>query len=260
MNSTQYIYGNTIKIAIVSDVHNTDYKPIVDNLVLNKPDLIFIPGDVVYGDIPVNQTKLEQSTNSYMLLKECSQIAPSFLSLGNHEWVLMEEDYKVLKELGLTILDNTYIKYKNLVIGGLTSFKVLDYRKTHQIKATSRIKRVLSNDKNHYIDTNWLSSFEKEEGIKILLSHHPEDFDILKKYKIDYIISGHAHGGQWRYYSLLNREWKGLFAPDQGLFPIYSKGIYQGEHGIMIVSAGLSNTVLPIPRLCNPEEIVYLTI
>ena len=260
MKTTNYQYGNSYKIAIISDFHNSEYNDIEENLKKEKPDIICIPGDLVYGNIPVHQSKMEESTNALHLVKVCSQIALTFMSLGNHEWVLSDDDYKALTNLGITLLDNDYIHYKNLVIGGLTSFKVLDYRITHKMKKTSRIKRILSNHMEHFIETDWLTDFEKENGTKILLSHHPEDIHFIKKYKIDYILSGHAHGGQWCYYSLIQRRWKGIFAPDQGFFPKYSRGIYNTQYGKMIVSSGLSNTVKPIPRVCNDTEIIYLYI
>ena len=73
----------------------------------------------------------------------------------------------------------------------------------------------------------------------------------LKKYKdIDLILAGHAHGGQIRLFG------HGLYAYGQGLFPKYTKGIYDGK---LIVSAGLANTSR-FPRINNPPEIVFLTL
>ena len=62
-----------------------------------------------------------------------------------------------------------------------------------------------------------------------------------------------CHGGQWRYYSLIHSEWRGLYSPSQGFFPKYSSGIY----GNMIVSRGLANTSR-IPRIFNEPEIVFI--
>lgn len=62
------------------------------------------------------------------------------------------------------------------------------------------------------------------------------------------MLSGHAHGGQIR---ILGR---GVFSPGQGLFPKYTKGIYEGR---LVVSAGCSNTA-SIPRWGNPCEVVAI--
>jgi predicted MPP superfamily phosphohydrolase len=113
-------------------------------------------------------------------------------------------------------------------------------------------------------------------GYRILLCHHPEYRDrYLRKLSaqsdgrgvpsagrndqaenldIDLILSGHAHGGQWRLYNPFKRQWIGVFAPGQGLWPRWTKGVYEGR---LVVSAGLSNTV-SVPRLFNPTEIVYI--
>jgi hypothetical protein len=73
---------------------------------------------------------------------------------------------------------------------------------------------------------------------------------ILRERKIDLTVSGHAHGGQW---SLFGR---GLFAPDQGLFPKYTRGVHEGR---LVVSRGLSNSIR-LPRIFTPTELLYLTV
>ena len=73
---------------------------------------------------------------------------------------------------------------------------------------------------------------------------------MLRDRNIDLVLSGHAHGGQIR---LLGR---GLYAPGQGILPAYTGGLHSGPHGKLLISRGLSNTALPVPRLFNPPEIV----
>ncbi len=70
--------------------------------------------------------------------------------------------------------------------------------------------------------------------------------------EIDIVLSGHAHGGQIRLFG------KGLYAPGQGLFPEYTKGMWMGKNGWLVVSTGLANTSSIVPRLFNPTEIVYV--
>ena len=67
------------------------------------------------------------------------------------------------------------------------------------------------------------------------------------------MLTGHAHGGQFRT-SLSG----GLLAPDQGLFPKYTSGIYKDKEDKtqMIVSRGLGNSVIPIRINNNPEVVV----
>ena len=64
-----------------------------------------------------------------------------------------------------------------------------------------------------YPNTNWLNLFEKQNGYRILLDHHPENYDQYTRMReIDLILSGHNHGGQIR---LLG---KGVYARNQRLF------------------------------------------
>jgi predicted MPP superfamily phosphohydrolase len=92
-----------------------------------------------------------------------------------------------------------------------------------------------------------MEDFAVAPGYHILLSHEPHCFSLVPS-SIDLMLSGHAHGGQWRLFG------RGVFAPGQGWFPRYSKGVYEGR---LVVSAGLSNTTW-VPRLFNPTEVVYI--
>ena len=99
-----------------------------------------------------------------------------------------------------------------------------------------------------YPETGWLDDFAGQEGFHILLSHQPEYYPFIPN-NIELMLSGHAHGGQIRLFR------RGLFAPGQGWYPKYTKGKYDNR---LIISAGLSNTASPIPRLFNPTEVVFV--
>ena len=105
------------------------------------------------------------------------------------------------------------------------------------------------------------SLFRKLEnliGIKIVLSHYPENYEYVggysySKYNFDIMFSGHAHGGQFILPGL-----GGVFAPGQGLFPKYYKGIY-GKKNKLVVSRGLGNSGFPL-RLFNRPDLVIVDI
>jgi predicted MPP superfamily phosphohydrolase len=90
----------------------------------------------------------------------------------------------------------------------------------------------------------------------ILLSHRPERFQQLSEYECDLILSGHAHGGQWRIPFILD----GLIAPNQGIFPKYTSGTHTLNDTKMIVSRGLARESTRIPRVFNPPELVVIDI
>ena len=84
----------------------------------------------------------------------------------------------------------------------------------------------------------------------ILLSHRPELFDTYKEKNIDLVLTGHAHGGQIRLFN------KGLVAPNQGLFPKSTSGIFLCNNTSMITSRGIGNSVLPFRINNNPELVI----
>lgn len=89
-----------------------------------------------------------------------------FMVLGNHEWYLSEEDREVIRETGVTLLDHEYAAVTigdfPLLIGGLST----------------RVQK------------GWLDEFDRKDGCKILLCHHPEYFArYLKTYHFDLVVS-----------------------------------------------------------------------
>jgi predicted MPP superfamily phosphohydrolase len=256
-----------VSLALLSDLHNADPEAVLSSLRSHRPDLICITGDVLYGGRPEDDTSpVASQANVLPFLRSCASIAPTFLSLGNHEWMVDAEDLRLLSSTGVTVLDNEWksitVGNEKVVIGGLTSGYVTDYRAFRsESGSTARYPRQESisgiggavTASHHKPETDWLSDFAAQPGCKVLLSHHPEYFPLIPD-SVDLILSGHAHGGQIRMYNPLKREWIGTWSPGQGWWPRYTKGVYDGR---LVVSAGLSNTTW-IPRLCNPTEVVYI--
>ncbi len=100
---------------------------------------------------------------------------------------------------------------------------------------------------------------QKKDGFKILLSHHPEYYPAyIKNTDIQLILSGHAHGGQWRFPPLLN----GVYASGQGIFPKYTAGEYYMNGTEMVVSKGLERRLRELfaPRIFNRPELTLITV
>lgn len=256
-----------LMIAVIADLHARDGAQVIQSLKKQTPDLIAIPGDLVQKKRPQEDDKVldvpivMHQKNVIPFLTCCAEIAPIYLSLGNHEAVLDEDDLSLIKSTGVIILDNTFRRFNSdIVIGGLSAGHVIDYRayKKSWIRAYGRTERYPSRNSEEMpkwfeVDAEWLSVFERQNGYKILLNHHPEYWRLREPYlssrRIDLVLSGHAHGGQIRFLG------KGLYAPGQGFFPKYTKGIYDDR---LVVSAGLANTSSIIPRVFNPTEVVYV--
>ena len=252
-----------VSIALVTDTHNRPADGVLESLGRRKPSLILLAGDFVYADPPTipGRLKIQDSRDARALLQSCAAVAPTLVSLGNHEWMLNDNDLERITSCGVTVLDNHFASVTlggaEICCGGLSSARFTAYQTWRQKQPVSFLypepdRAVWAGKLEPTID--WLDDFERQPGYKILLCHHPEYVPrYLQNRCIDLIVSGHAHGGQWRYYSRRRQEWRGIYAPGQGLLPKLTEGI----HGNHVISRGLSNNT-PIPRLNNPPELVYI--
>lgn len=205
-----------MRIALVSDLHDAEYDDIWP--LIEGADCLLVPGDVV------NRYR-KSYQRGLAFLNEAADRLPTFFSLGNHEIRLKcrAEMLEALKKSKATILINRYTRFGPLCIGGWY-----------------RPKRL------HMPDM--LDSFEKQPEVKVLMCHRPEDYFLhLEGRAIDLVVAGHAHGGQFRFGE------QGLYAPGQGFFPKYTKGIA----GRMVISTGASNPAR-MPRFRNPCEVVMI--
>ena len=228
--------------------------------------LICLAGDFIYGSHPVDdRSPLETQENVLPFFRACADLAPTFMSLGNHEQMLDDADLDLISSTGVVVLDNSWTEWNGVVIAGLTSGYVTDYRRFKSSQGGAERypkKEDLSGiggavtASQHQPDTAWLSDFAvaSPNSTHILLSHHPEYFPLVPD-AVDLMLSGHAHGGQIRLFNPFKREWRGLWCPGQGFWAKWTRGVY--ERNRLVVSAGLSNTTW-IPRLFNPTEVVYL--
>ncbi len=231
--SVKAAVSRRIEAALMSDIHGERFDYILEHVSERKPDLIFIPGDIV------NRHDSEPGNGEAFLRESCA-IAPVFMSLGNHERNARDSVRAAASRTGTVLLEEKSVRFDGLNIGGLTSGYVFQEGRLRQ---------------GHWKKTpppklEWLGSYACESGYKVLLSHHPEYYPRYEKIlPIDLILSGHAHGGQWRFFG------HPFFAPDQALFPKYAQGFHDGR---LIVSRGLANNA-PAPRFGNPRELIFIT-
>jgi predicted MPP superfamily phosphohydrolase len=84
--------------------------------------------------------------------------------------------------------------------------------------------------------------------LQILLSHHPNGFEVAKELNIPLTLSGHTHGGQ---IEVLGRNIVTAFQK-------YTKGLYTATDAFMYVNSGLGNW-MPF-RINVPCEYALITI
>jgi len=229
------------RIAHVSDLHNAemgkDNEKLLSMLRDADPDMIAITGDLIdsrHTDIEV----------ALQFIRAAAKIAPCYYVTGNHEARVNEygELKAGMEAAGVTVLEDvrTEISMEGETI---TLIGVND---------PSYQTDYLFGDAESVMNAKLEDLHTENDGFTILLSHRPELFDTYADHDIDLILSGHAHGGQFRLPFI-----GGLVAPNQGLFPEYDAGIYTEGNTNMLVSRGVGNSILPF-RINNRPEVTLI--
>lgn len=232
---------NGYRIAHVSDLHNAEMgngnEKLLAMLRDAEPDIIAITGDLIDSrntDVAVALAFAEKAV----------QIAPCYYVTGNHEARVFEySELKAgLEAVGVVVLEN---KRTEIELSGeaITLLGVAD---------PSFNTDYLFGDDATVISTNLAEITTDEDGFTVLLSHRPELFGTYVEYGMDLVLSGHAHGGQFRFPFV-----GGLVAPNQGFFPEYDSGLYSEGGTNMIVSRGIGNSIVPF-RFNNRPEVILI--
>ncbi|PFJ28956.1 MULTISPECIES: metallophosphoesterase [Bacillus cereus group] len=232
------------KIVQLSDLHGKSFgenqKYLMNKITKVKPNLIVFTGDLI-------DAHKYNEKNSLLLMEKLVQIAPVYYVTGNHEWRSGKFNSleTSLKDIGVHVMRDTYAEIRNgnhkMYLLGIDDPSHRGESYSEQSITEERIKHL--NDE-----------IKDEENVKILLSHRPELLSLYSRYNIDLEFAGHAHGGQFRIPFI-----GGLVAPNQGLLPKYTSGMYVENNTTMIVNRGLGNSIIPV-RIFNQPEIVVLTL
>lgn len=232
---------NGYRIAHISDLHNAemgkDNEKLLSMLREAEPDIIAITGDLIDS----RDTNIEIALH---FAKEAVKIAPCYYVTGNHEArVSKYNDLKEgLNELGVIVLEDEKVEIKQygekIVLLGVDdpSFQT-DYLHGDSVTVMRGNLQELKNEEYAYT---------------VLLSHRPELFETYVESGVDLVLSGHAHGGQFRLPFV-----GGLVAPNQGLFPKYETGLYTCNSTNMLVSRGIGNSIIPF-RFNNRPEVILI--
>lgn len=224
------------------DGYYVHHQELIDRIASQSPDLILLTGDLLNSGEPVT----EIATN---LISSLCEIAPVYLSLGNHE-IEYQDNFgtditQLYQDAGAIVLEHQYrditVKGQSLRIGGIYGYCLPD--------------KYLETEEADLSECMFLWDFENTDRYKILLSHLPIAWlknDALEEWNVDCVFSGHLHGGQ-----VILPGIGGVYAPDMGWFPGRLKGVFDSEDGKrhLVLSAGLGNTEV-IPRFNNIPEIV----
>lgn len=218
------------RITQVSDLHNREYGQ--DNCMLlalteaQLPDLIVITGDLLDSYRPNRKLALSAA-------ERLAKLAPCCYVTGNHEHRLsaqgLTEFCRELEGVGVRVLRD-----EAMMLGLGTGFRLIGLDATH---GNAEVLQTLMEDR-------------PAGELNILLSHDPRFAASYERAGVDLVLTGHAHGGQWRLPGGV-----GLYAPGQGPFPRYTGGAYRLGKTVLYVSRGLGNSCFPL-RLNNKPELV----
>ncbi len=238
------------RIVQISDLHNVKFgknnQKLVDRIRECEPDMIVLTGDLVDS----NHTNVDRAVQ---FVDEIVKICPVYYVTGNHEYWLEKSEYDELMDglvsAGVVILDNQVVEISR----GDVKFRLvgLDDRSL----ADGTLEALLSDEsiRNNQAEQKEEIADNEDSGEKeltVVLAHEPQYLARYAGTGVDLVLSGHAHGGQFRLPFV-----GGIVAPDQGFLPEYTAGEYYMNGTEMIVSRGLGNSVIPV-RLFNYPEIV----
>lgn len=232
------------RIVQISDLHNAkfgkDNQKLVDRIRECEPDMIVLTGDIVDS----NHTNVDRAVQ---FVDEIVKICPVYYVTGNHEYWLEASEYDELMSgltgAGAVILDDQVVEISR----GDAKFRLvgLDDRSL----SDGTLGTLLNDQAGQKEETADNENSEKKE-FTVVLAHEPQYLARYASAGVDLVLSGHAHGGQFRLPFV-----GGIVAPDQGFLPEYTAGEYYMDGTEMIVSRGLGNSVIPV-RLFNYPEIV----
>ena len=222
------------RLAVISDLHGRsfgeDNADLIAAVQAANPDLIALIGDIA-----------DERTDLSILTPLCEglvDIAPCFYVTGNHEWRGGEAE-RICADMearGVTLLRGDAVDL------------------TAQNGQTIQVCGVDDPEAGMEGQLQQAGGQVEPGKFSLLLAHRPEGIEAYLEYPFDLVVSGHAHGGQWRIPGILN----GLIAPNQGLFPEYAGGQYDLENATLIVSRGLARESTRVPRIFNRPEVVVI--
>ena len=190
---TRYEYENpgisgNFKVVHLTDLHNyqfgTKNHRLAEKVRDENPDLIFLTGDML--------NEGETRTDIYInLVEQLVEIAPVYVSLGNHEMKYMNRAgnnnlISEIEQAGAVVLNEQYI---DMEVNGVP------------VRLGGVYGYVLTPDETKNSEQLFMERFQDTDRFKILLSHIPEGLLLWKSmeyWDVDLVFSGHVHGGQMR--------------------------------------------------------------
>lgn len=239
-----------VSIIFLSDIHSQKFKDGGKNLLnminASKPDFIFFGGDIF--DKYAKEKEIEKAKE--LVMQIANQNKNCYYVLGNHEVdCKLGIDFKdFLSDTGINFFNGSSYELtagsgQKILVGGV-DFIAGDSCAKETCDALEQIEQ-----KNELIRRT------EETGLfSVLLRHVPMKTEGDEK--IDLILSGHNHGGLWRFPNTN----AGVAGGGTKFFPRYVHGEYKNGDSTMIVGSGIVTETYLLPRLYNVPEVVSIVL
>ncbi len=235
---------------VLTDLHGREFgkenEALLSQVKAQRPDVIFSIGDMINQD--ADQAEVLRFIE---LLARLREIAPVYVSYGNHEKAYMRSGGTDLapgiEAAGAVLLDESCVTAElggNKVCLGGTVGHLYPFGRTPEEYHASPEYRLMKQ-----METSGLPT--------IVLAHLPDTIIFVEAYKdwdIDLFLSGHTHGGVIRL-----PFFGGLYAPMQGWFPDEDMGYFNYGRVQLLISSGLAGHG-KVPRVFNMPEVCVVHI
>lgn len=181
-----------VRIVLLTDLHSCRYGENQKNLIkavkAQNPDIILLGGDIFDDKVP--------HKNAELTVKQLAEQYPCYYVTGNHEYWSREVGaiLDIIEGYGVKVLsgkcDTIEVNGQTLNICGvddpdaevyLAEGEPIEWQIKRANEAVQKAEKTLGT-----------------EIFSVLLSHRPELYETYQNYEFDLVLSGHAHGGQWR--------------------------------------------------------------
>jgi predicted MPP superfamily phosphohydrolase len=228
-----------IRLVQISDIHFHEFseayyiREVVKRVNALKPDVVMLTGDFV-SDAPMPHTwgRAQSYPCAEILQKlECPR---RYAVMGNHDAeVGVRTIIDALQTHDIPVLENQYVPIerdgRRFWLAGVANVTMHMARLELAVPA----KPIRGNDP------------------VVLMAHEPDFLDHVAKYGgVDFMVSGHTHGGQVRIPFV-----KPFILPPLG--QKYVQGFFQRGATRLYVNRGIGTVGAPVRFLCRPEITVF---
>lgn len=229
---------NALKVVQLSDIHINKLKVsqerITEVLSQENPDILILSGDYIEEpkDIP----------DFLKFLASIKGHKNTYLCLGNHDYEAFKDDPEGLSEYIRTLENHGFKILHN---------ETVCFEKNHKKYNITGIADIRY---NHHDIEKALSTCCPDARLTLAFSHNPDIVLQIPRNKVDYLLTGHFHGGQ--IWAPFNLEFK-LMRREK----LCKMGVRKGLHKInginLYVNRGLGNVVVPLRFMSRPEITVF---